>query len=112
MQGVVDCSIVVIDNIYKYRQKGTKLISSSILGAQEMMLPITSSTLTSICVFGPFLIFKSELGVYGDFFKDFSFTIVISLGVSLLVAIFLVPVLSSHYVGLYTSFLVLLVVCF
>ncbi len=101
---VVDCSIVVIDNIYKYRQKGTKLISSSILGAQEMMLPITSSTLTSICVFGPFLIFKSELGVYGDFFKDFSFTIVISLGVSLLVAIFLVPVLSSHYVGLYTSF--------
>lgn len=101
---VVDCSIVVIDNIYKYRQKGAKLISSSILGAQEMLLPITSSTLTSICVFGPFLIFKSELGVYGDFFKDFSFTIVISLGVSLLVAIFLVPVLSSHYVGLYTSF--------
>ncbi|WKC80477.1 efflux RND transporter permease subunit [Borreliella tanukii] len=101
---VVDCSIVVIDNIYKYRQKGAKLISSSILGAQEMMLPITSSTFTSICVFGPFLIFKSELGVYGDFFKDFSFTIVISLGVSLLVAIFLVPVLSSHYVGLYTSF--------
>lgn len=101
---VVDCSIVVIDNIYKYRQKGAKLISSSILGAQEMMMPITSSTFTSICVFGPFLIFKSELGVYGDFFKDFSFTIVISLGVSLLVAIFLVPVLSSHYVGLYTSF--------
>ncbi|WKC85083.1 efflux RND transporter permease subunit [Borreliella lusitaniae] len=101
---VVDCSIVVIDNIYKYRQKGAKLISSSILGAQEMMLPITSSTFTSICVFGPFLIFKSELGIYGDFFKDFSFTIVISLGVSLLVAIFLVPVLSSHYVGLYTSF--------
>ncbi|AJA89982.1 acriflavin resistance protein [Borreliella chilensis] len=101
---VVDCSIVVIDNIYKYRQKGAKLISSSILGAQEMMLPITSSTFTSICVFGPFLIFKSELGVYGDFFKDFSFTIVISLGVSLLVAIFLVPVLSSHYVGLYTGF--------
>ncbi|MBB6208261.1 efflux RND transporter permease subunit [Borreliella lanei] len=101
---VVDCSIVVIDNIYKYRQKGAKLISSSILGAQEMMLPITSSTFTSICVFGPFLIFKSELGVYGDFFKDFAFTIVISLGVSLLVAIFLVPVLSSHYVGLYTSF--------
>ncbi len=101
---VVDCSIVVIDNIYKYRQKGAKLISSSILGAQEMMLPITSSTFTSICVFGPFLIFKSELGVYGDFFKDFTFTIVISLGVSLLVAIFLVPVLSSHYVGLYTSF--------
>ncbi len=85
---VVDCSIVVIDNIYKYRQKGAKLISSSILGAQEMMLPITSSTFTSICVFGPFLIFKSELGVYGDFFKDFTFTIVISLGVSLLVAIF------------------------
>ncbi|WNY69307.1 efflux RND transporter permease subunit [Borreliella andersonii] len=101
---VVDCSIVVIDNIYKYRQKGAKLISSSILGAQEMMLPITSSTFTSICVFGPFLIFKSELGVYGDFFKDFTFTIVISLCVSLLVAIFLVPVLSSHYVGLYTSF--------
>ncbi|AHH09805.1 Acriflavin resistance plasma membrane protein [Borrelia parkeri SLO] len=100
---LVDCSIVVIENIYKYRQKGAKLISSAILGTQEMMLPIMAATLTSICVFAPMLIFKAELGVIGDFVRDFAFTIVISLVASLFVAVFLVPVLSSYYVGLYTT---------
>ncbi|WP_024654114.1 efflux RND transporter permease subunit [Borrelia persica] len=101
---LVDCSIVVIENIYRYRQKGAKLISSAILGTQEMMLPIIAATVTSICVFAPLLIFKSELGIIGDLIKDFAFTIVISLTVSLFVAIFLVPVLSSYYIGLYTVF--------
>ena len=101
---LVDCSISVIDNIYKYRQKGTKLIPSAILGAQEMMLPIVSSTLTSICVFAPVLVFRSELGFIADLVRDFAFTIVISLATSLFVAIFLVPVLATHYVGLYTTF--------
>ncbi|UER67344.1 efflux RND transporter permease subunit [Borrelia sp. BU AG58] len=101
---LVDCSISVIDNIYKYRQKGTKLIPSAILGAQEMMLPIVSSTLTSICVFAPVLVFRSELGVIADVVRDFAFTIVIALLASLFVAIFLVPVLAVHYVGLYTTF--------
>ncbi|WAZ85414.1 efflux RND transporter permease subunit [Borrelia miyamotoi] len=57
---LVDCSIVVIDNIYKYRQRGelNKLILSAILGTQEMMLPIMSATLTSICVFLPMLILR------------------------------------------------------
>ncbi|AWG42534.1 AcrB/AcrD/AcrF family protein [Candidatus Borreliella tachyglossi] len=101
---LVDCSIAVIDNIYKYRQKGAKLMSAAILGTQEMMLPIVASTLTSICVFAPVLVFRSELGIIGDFVRDFAFTIVISLTASLFVAIFLVPVLASYYVGLYTTF--------
>ncbi|BCR20753.1 efflux RND transporter permease subunit [Borrelia miyamotoi] len=101
---LVDCSIVVIDNIYKYRQKGAKLISSAILGTQEMMLPIMAATLTSICVFLPMLIFKAELDIIGDFIRDFAFTIVVSLTASLFVAVFLIPVLSSYYVGIYTTF--------
>ena len=101
---LVDCSIVVIDNIYKYRQKGTKLISSAILGTQEVMLSVMAATLTSICVFLPMLIFKAELDLIGDFIRDFAFTVVVSLAASLFVAVFLVPVLSSYYVGLYTTF--------
>ncbi|BCR21583.1 efflux RND transporter permease subunit [Borrelia sp. HM] len=101
---LVDCSIVVIDNIYKYRQKGAKLISSAIFGTQEVMLPIMAATLTSICVFLPMLIFKAELDLIGDFIRDFVFTVVVSLAASLFVAVFLVPVLSSYYVGLYTTF--------
>ncbi|WP_182117052.1 efflux RND transporter permease subunit [Borrelia sp. A-FGy1] len=101
---LVDCSIAVIDNIYKYRQKGTKLIPAAILGTQEMMLPIISSTLTSICVFAPVIVFRSELGFIADVVRDFAFTIVISLAASLFVAIFLVPTLAAHYVGLYTTF--------
>lgn len=85
---LVDCSIVVIENIYRYRQKGAKLISSAILGTQEMMLPIMAATLTSICVFAPMLIFKAELGIIGDFVRDFAFTIVISLVASFLLQFF------------------------
>ena len=37
-----------------------------------MMLPIVSSTLTSICVFAPVLVFRSEVGFIADVVRDFA----------------------------------------
>jgi HAE1 family hydrophobic/amphiphilic exporter-1 len=98
----VDNSIVILENIYHYREKGAKLQPAAILGTSEMIVAITSSTLTSICVFAPLVMFQSMLEMAGEMFAGLAFTVVISLTISLLVAVFLVPVLSSHYLPLVT----------
>ncbi len=100
---IVDSSIVILENIYRYREKGAKLKSSALLGTQEMILPITASILTTICVFLPLLMFKNELDVIGVLFQDLSFTIIIALLASLAIAITLVPSLASRFIKLHTK---------
>jgi HAE1 family hydrophobic/amphiphilic exporter-1 len=95
---LVDNSIVILENIYRYREKGAKLTASAILGSQEMINAIVASTLTTICVFAPLALFRSQLGMMGELFSGLAFTVVISLSSSLIVAIFLVPVLASKYI--------------
>lgn len=97
---LVDNSIVILENIYRYREKGAKVTASSIIGSQEMINAITASTLTTICVFAPIAMFKTQLGMYGELFSGLAFTVVFSLASSLFVAMFLVPVLSSKYLPL------------
>ena len=94
---IVDASIVMIDNIYAYRARGTKANIAAILGSEEMMMSVMSGNLTTVCVFVPFLFYMADLGMYGQMFKGMIFTIVIALLSSILVAIFLVPVLAGHF---------------
>lgn len=97
---VVDASVVMIDNIYSYRMRGTKAKTSAILGSQEMISSVISGNLTTIVVFVPFLLYMKDLGWMGQLAKDLIFTIVIAIISSLFVAIFLVPVLAGHYMPL------------
>ena len=94
---LVDNSIVILENIYSYREKGAKPKPAAILGSQEMVLAISASTLTTICVFLPLIMYRKELEVIGEIFQGLAFTVVISLLCSLIVAIVLVPVLTSKY---------------
>ncbi len=97
---LVDNSIVILENIYSYREKGAKATVAAILGSQEMINAIISSTLTTVCVFLPLMMFSAELEVIGQMFSGLTFTIVFSLICSLIVAILLVPVLASKYLKL------------
>ncbi|MCL2211382.1 MAG: efflux RND transporter permease subunit [Treponema sp.] len=99
---LIDNSIVILENIYKYREKGAKLKTASVLGTSEMITAITASTITTICVFAPLVMFQGLLEIAGEMFSGLAFTVVISLGISLFTAIFLVPVLCSHYLPLVT----------
>jgi len=99
---LVDNSIVILENIYHYREKGAKLRTASIIGTSEMIVAITASTITTICVFAPLVMFQGLLEMAGELFAGLAFTVVISLGISLFTAVFLVPVLSSHYLPLVT----------
>ena len=92
---LVDNSIVVLENIYSYRERDAKLKVAAVLGTAEMVNPVVASTLTSVCIFLPMILFNSKLGMMGQLFNDLAFTICLSLICSLFTAIVLVPVLSS-----------------
>ena len=97
---VVDASIVMIDNIYSYRARGTRAKTAAILGTEEMISSVVSGNLTTIVVFVPFLLYMKELSWMGQMAKDMIFTVVMAIVSSLFVAIFLVPVLAGHYLPL------------
>jgi len=94
---LVDNSIVVLENIFTYREHNAKPKTAAVLGTQEMVNAVVASTLTTVCIFLPMIMFNKKLGMMGQFFNDLAFTIVFSLMCSLLVATVLVPVLSSNY---------------
>ncbi len=94
---LVDNSIVILENIFTYRERDAKAEVAAVLGSEEMIGSITSSTLTSVCIFLPMVMFQKMLGMMGKLFVSFAFTIIFSLLCSLLTAAVLVPVLSSKY---------------
>ena len=90
---IVDASICILENSYQYREKGYKPAVAAILGSKRMWGAIFASTATTICVFIPVIIYKSDLGMMGMLFQDLIYTICISLVASLFVAVILVPAL-------------------
>ena len=89
---LVDNSVVVIENIYRLRNNGASTIKASVSGAVQVAGAITSSTLTTICVFLPIVFIK---GITRQLFTDMALTIAYSLLASLIVALTLVPAMSQ-----------------
>ncbi|MDR2037249.1 MAG: efflux RND transporter permease subunit [Bacteroidales bacterium] len=91
---MVDNSIIVTDNIGQYRYRGLPLRDACVQGATEVITPLISSALTTVCVFVP-LIFLS--GIAGALFYDQAMGVAIGLGTSLIVSITLLPVLYGVF---------------
>ena len=91
---LVDNSIVVLENIFRYREFGSKPKEASKLGAHEMSKAIIASTLTTITVFLPLVLFIK--GLASELFRDLAFTVTFSLLSSLLVALTIIPMLTSR----------------
>ncbi|WP_304224484.1 efflux RND transporter permease subunit [Gracilinema caldarium] len=89
---IVDNSIVVLETTYrKFKQSGDRKDAAR-RGADELGAAVLASTVTSICVFAPLLFLK---GIIGIIMNDLSLAIVFALGASALVAVVVVPWLSS-----------------
>lgn len=99
---IVDASIVILENTYSYRLLGEKSAVATILGSKNMFNAIFASTLTTICVFVPIIIFKNDLEFLGIMFQDIVITICISLACSLFVAVTLVPALCGSIMRINT----------
>lgn len=89
---LVDNSIVVLENISRHRKMGKPMLQASREGAGEVGMAVVASTLTTVAVFFP-LVFVQ--GIAGQLFRDQALTVTFSLLASLLVAITLIPMLSS-----------------
>ena len=89
---LVDNSIVVIENIYRMRGEGKSILDAAIEGSREVTGSIFASTLTTVCVFAP-IVFTE--GITRQLFVDMGLTIAYSLLASLLIALTVVPAMSS-----------------
>jgi HAE1 family hydrophobic/amphiphilic exporter-1 len=90
---VVDDSIVVLENIYRHHfQRGKPLRQAAFNGTKEVATAITSSTITTVCVFLPLGFIA---GLVSEFFRPFAVAVTVSLLASLLVALTLIPVLAA-----------------
>lgn len=89
---LVDNAIVVIENIFRLRRLGVPAKKAAVAGAKQVSAAITSSTLTTVCVFAP-IVFVD--GLTRQLFTDMALTITYSLVASLIVALTLVPALAS-----------------
>ncbi len=90
----VDNAVVVFDSILRFRERGYDLKASAVEGAKAVILPVLSSTLTTIIVFFSFaLVFQERLRV---FYLPLAYIIAISLTSSIIVSFVLIPSLSSR----------------
>ncbi|MCK4339301.1 MAG: efflux RND transporter permease subunit, partial [Candidatus Cloacimonetes bacterium] len=89
---LVDNAIVVIENIYRHLEKGAKKIPAAKIGASEVGMAITASTLTTIAVFAP-MIFAG--GFTGQLVRGLALTVAFALCASLFVALTIVPLIAS-----------------
>ncbi len=91
---LVDCSIVVFESIYHHHELGYESLIASQRGTEVVGTAITASTLTTIGVFLPLLFISGILSV---FFKELSLTVTFALLSSLVVALTLIPLLTSRF---------------
>ncbi len=89
---LVDNSIVVMENVYRLRNKGYSAPMAAVYGAKQVAGPIIASTITTVCVFLPMVY---TTGIVSQLMVPFAFTISFALGASLLVALTVVPSLGS-----------------
>ncbi|MBU8916027.1 efflux RND transporter permease subunit [Bacillus sp. FJAT-29953] len=93
---IIDDSIVVIENIFRWRQKNKDLSMKQVAfhATKEVFGAVTSSTLTTLVVFAPIAFVT---GIIGEVFRPFALAVVFSISASLIVAIILVPALGSIF---------------
>jgi multidrug efflux pump subunit AcrB len=94
---LVDNAIVVVENIYRYRQEGYGPIEAAKYGTGEVAMPIIISTITTIAAFLP-LAFWPDL--MGEFMKFLPITLIVVLSSSLFVALVINPVLTTFFMRL------------
>jgi multidrug efflux pump len=91
---LVDNAIVVVDNIYRYVERGSSVFVAAKYATAEIAVPIITSTATTLSAFLP-LAFWS--GIVGEFMKYLPITLIIVLSSSLFVALIIIPVFSRAF---------------
>ncbi len=93
---VVDNAIVVVDDYVERLDQGTSTWNAAIKSASDLFVPVFSATLAIICAFIPLTLILS--GNAGEFLRALPISVTVALIVSLLVAVFLIPLLCHIFI--------------
>lgn len=94
---LVDNAIVVLESIFRYHESGQSALDSAINGTSEVGLAIIASTITTVIVFLPIMFVED---ISAQIFKELAMVVTFSLAASLLVALTVIPTLSSKLMKL------------
>ena len=91
---LVDNAIVVVDNIYRFVERGNSVLDSAKYATSEIAIPIITSTATTLSAFIPLAFWT---GMVGEFMIYLPLTLIIVLSSSLFVALVIIPVFSNTF---------------
>ncbi|MBU2525219.1 MAG: efflux RND transporter permease subunit [Bacteroidetes bacterium] len=90
---LVDDGIVVAENIYQHYERGKSRVRAAIDGTLEVIPPIVSAILTTVLAFSIFIFIDGRIG---DFFGEVSKVVIITLLISLIEALLILPAHMAH----------------
>lgn len=93
---IIDDAVVVMENIYRHLGLGEPSSRAAELGTQELLGAVIGSTATTVVVFSPLSLLK---GVVGEFFSALCLTLAVSVLLSLILALTLIPLLAEQFVS-------------
>jgi multidrug efflux pump subunit AcrB len=91
---VMDAAVVVAENIVRLRGDGLSPLQAALQGARQVGGALFASTLTTVAVFLPVIFMRD---VEGQLFSDLALTISIAVGISLLVAMTVLPAAAGGW---------------
>ena len=89
---MVDCSVVVIENVFRHLEEGLNRFDAARTGTREVILAVTASTFTNMAVFIPLLIVP---GITAQIARPLAVTVCIGVFMSLVVSVTLVPAIAA-----------------
>ncbi len=90
---LVDDGIVVAENIYHHFEKGKSRIQAAVDGTMEVVPPIISAIITTILAFSTFFFLDGRIG---NFFSEVSIIVLLTLSISLIEALIILPAHIAH----------------
>jgi multidrug efflux pump subunit AcrB len=90
---LVDDGIVIAENIYQHYERGKKPVEAAIDGVMEVIPPVVSAIITTLLAFSTFLFLDSRIG---EFFSEVSVIVILTLTVSLIEALIILPAHLAH----------------
>jgi len=90
---LVDDGIVIAENIYQHYEKGKKPIQAAIDGTMEVIPPVVSAIITTLLAFSLFFFLDSRIG---EFFSEVAVIVILTLVVSLVEALIILPAHLAH----------------
>ena len=89
---VVDDAIVVLENIAKHVERGTRPVQAAIYGTSEVAVAVVATTLTVVAVFLPLTFITGMTGIW---FRELGFIVTVTIITSTVAALSLTPMMSA-----------------